>query len=260
VARLAAADPRHRALALERTTFFTNDWVSWRARTLTGNLTAVEQGWSALMTRGLALSPGGLRAFAVDGLTAGPGVPIDSSQFDVVAAFGAPVLRLKRTLPRAYAVPRVVAPGNDDAIVATVVSPGFSPADSACVDEPAAAGDYPGSRECRLRWVADDPDRLELAATARAPAFLVVADAWDAGWAATLDGRPASILHVNRLARGIVLPAGEHRVIMRYTPPGWAPAMATTRIALALTLALAIVLVPVMGRRRARAATGFEEA
>jgi uncharacterized membrane protein YfhO len=50
--------------------------------------------------------------------------------------------------------------------------------------------------------------------------FLVVADVYYPGWVAHLDGQETPIYRANYLLRGIRIPAGHHRVEMRYTAPG----------------------------------------
>ena len=51
------------------------------------------------------------------------------------------------------------------------------------------------------------------------PAVLVLSDTWHPNWRATVDGVPTYIGRVNEAFRGIVLPAGEHRVRFYYDPP-----------------------------------------
>jgi uncharacterized membrane protein YfhO len=47
---------------------------------------------------------------------------------------------------------------------------------------------------------------------------LVAAGQMTAGWQAAVDGESAPVYRANRLTRGVVLPAGEHRVTFRYRP------------------------------------------
>ena len=48
--------------------------------------------------------------------------------------------------------------------------------------------------------------------------LVVVSDTFFPGWKAEIDGRPAEIYEVNAAMRGVVVPAGEHTLSMRYRP------------------------------------------
>jgi len=50
--------------------------------------------------------------------------------------------------------------------------------------------------------------------------LLVVSEAYDDAWQVRLDGRPAALRRANVAFRGVALPAGRHRVEMRYRPRG----------------------------------------
>jgi uncharacterized membrane protein YfhO len=58
------------------------------------------------------------------------------------------------------------------------------------------------------------------------------------GWEATLDGQRTPIYTTDYLLRGVILPAGSHRIEMRYT----APAARTGAWVSLLTLALFVGL------------------
>lgn len=62
------------------------------------------------------------------------------------------------------------------------------------------------------------PDRVVVEATVERPGVLVMPDAYDAGWRATVDGQPADLLRANGLFRGVALGPGRHRVELRYRP------------------------------------------
>jgi hypothetical protein len=74
------------------------------------------------------------------------------------------------------------------------------------------------SRASRADLARSEPDRLDV--RAEGPGLLVVAEAWDAGWSARVDGRPAPVHRVNLAQMGVVLPAGTHRVSLRYRTRG----------------------------------------
>ncbi len=48
--------------------------------------------------------------------------------------------------------------------------------------------------------------------------MLILADTFTPGWSASIDGQPARIYETYGAVRGVVVPAGEHRVDFRYRP------------------------------------------
>jgi hypothetical protein len=61
-------------------------------------------------------------------------------------------------------------------------------------------------------------DRIEVRTNARAPALLIVAEHFDPGWRATVDGRPAEVLQADLTALSVVVPQGEHEVRLHFVP------------------------------------------
>jgi uncharacterized membrane protein YfhO len=84
--------------------------------------------------------------------------------------------------------------------------------------------EYPSSRRVRIN--------LETEGTR----LLVVHDSWDRGWRATLDGEPVEIVPVNVLSRGVIVPAGEHRVEMWFRPRGTVMGAAGSLVGIAMCL------------------------
>jgi uncharacterized membrane protein YfhO len=64
------------------------------------------------------------------------------------------------------------------------------------------------------------PERVEVATQADGAALLVLADNYYPGWNATVDGRPAEVYRTNHTFRGVVVPAGRHRVVFTFDPAG----------------------------------------
>jgi uncharacterized membrane protein YfhO len=58
---------------------------------------------------------------------------------------------------------------------------------------------------------------------ASSPSLLVLAEAWYPGWSATVDGAPAAVVPANAWMRGVPLPAGRHRVELRFRSPWQLP-------------------------------------
>lgn len=63
-------------------------------------------------------------------------------------------------------------------------------------------------------------EQVEIEAESLGDGLLVVNDAWASGWEGSIDGRTARILPADVLVRAVPWPAGRHRLILRYRPPG----------------------------------------
>jgi hypothetical protein len=217
--------------------FYANDWITWRAHALGGKHGAVPEAWR--LASNLTRSHPAMRALGVVYMSSNRGSPWDSTLFEPVASGSDEIVyRLRGALGRAYAVERVVTVGSDGAVVQGMMARDFPPERLALTTEVDAAGDYPGSAGCVLRWVQDQPDRLVLDTEAPAPAFVIVADSYDPGWRADIDGHAARIVRADLLVRGVAVPAGRHRVTMVYEPEGWSGAVVSTRAAFVMWLLL----------------------
>jgi hypothetical protein len=93
--------------------------------------------------------------------------------------------------------------------------------------------------------VEEAADRLVCETTSGGAGFLVVVGAFDSGWRARVDGRPAPVHRANVLFRAVGVPAGRHRVELRYRPPAVAWGAGLSALG-----ALATALAWRSGRRR----------
>ncbi len=71
------------------------------------------------------------------------------------------------------------------------------------------------------RIAVDEPERVEVEVAADGPAYLVLADTFDPGWSATVDGREAPIRPAFAGFRAVYLGGGSHRVAFRYQASGF---------------------------------------
>jgi hypothetical protein len=158
------------------------------------------------------------------------------------------IYELPSALPRAFLVGRPRLAPNDDAALNTVLAPDFDPRRGAVVTSP-VPGVTPGAHPGRATLVREHPERVQYRVDARRPALLVMPDVDYPGWHARVDGRNATLRRVDYLLRGVVVPAGRHRVELTYSPASWTIGrLVSTLTALAL---LAGVLVARRRRRRA---------
>jgi MFS family permease len=78
------------------------------------------------------------------------------------------------------------------------------------------------------------PTRVVLEGIAANKGFLILGDAYHPGWQAILNGRTVSVMKVNQVERGILVPAGPYRVIMYFTPKTLCYGAATSGVGLLL--------------------------
>ena len=84
-----------------------------------------------------------------------------------------------------------------------------------------------------------EPERVVLRTASAAPAVLVLVDAFDPGWRATLEtGEALPVRRANLVMRAVVVPAGEHRVTFTYRTPLLEAGAGASATGLALCLAL----------------------
>jgi hypothetical protein len=143
-----------------------------------------------------------------------PGTP-------VVAASGYVLYELEGWQPRVSVVPVWQAVTSGVPALQAVLGRGFDPAAGAIVEGdpglpwPPADGAAPGTatyREVR-------PEDVRIAVEATAPSIVVVRNAWDRGWSATVDGEPAPVLRADYLLQGIPVTAGRHEIRLTYREP-----------------------------------------
>ena len=147
-----------------------------------------------------------------------------------------------RTLPRAWLVSEIAAIDSEGAlqIIRGEADRAFDPKQTALVEtngQPLPSlpgGKLPANASATI--IDSKPHSLAIQTNADQATFLVVSEVAYPGWAATIDGVETPIYVTNYLLRGVALPAGSHRVEMRYTAP-WAKAGALISILSLVSLA-----------------------
>jgi hypothetical protein len=162
-----------------------------------------------------------------------PGPSWETLLKDPVRVFAVP-----DPLPRA----RVVAGARvaDDASgLATILDPGFDPASEVLLSEgaPAPASSAPSGS---VRISHERADRIVLEVETDGPGYVVLADAFDPGWQATLDGAAVTLLRANLAFRAVATPSGRHTVELVYRPRAlWAGLFVSAASLLAALVLLA---------------------
>jgi hypothetical protein len=125
----------------------------------------------------------------------------------------------------ASALPRVFIPGRVEmaADKATrlnrLAPPNFNPREVAYTESPVSLPAHCiGSAEI----TGQIPTKIIVSVQMETPGLVVLADRWDKGWHAYLDGKEVPILCVNHALRGVVVSSGRAALEFRYAPTSFA--------------------------------------
>jgi hypothetical protein len=113
----------------------------------------------------------------------------------------------------------------------------------ALVDAPWAAGFREPEGAATVRLERPSADALAAYVRAATPGLLVIAERFDPGWSTLVDGARAEVVEIDLSAIGVRVPAGEHRVELRFVPKG-------LPVGLAIALATAALLFALWARQR----------
>lgn len=123
--------------------------------------------------------------------------------------------------PRAFVAARVDVAAGEPREIAAVTSPGFDPRrDAVARRDELPVAPPPSSAPGTVRVVREADSRVVLDAALSRRGLVVLDDAWAPGWSVTVDGRPARALEADVVMRGVVAPAGRHRIVWSYGVPG----------------------------------------
>jgi hypothetical protein len=129
------------------------------------------------------------------------------------------VVRNPSALPRAF-VPRSVEVVPDDkARLEKLSATTFNPNLQAYVETPI---DLPAACSGSVEIISRIPTHMKLNLRMETPGLVVLADLWDRGWRAYLNGKLVPILRVNHAIRGVVAPAGTGTLEFKYQPASFA--------------------------------------
>jgi hypothetical protein len=150
--------------------------------------------------------------------------------------------------PRVSVVPdwRVV-PGAVAALEA-VTADGFDPATTAVLETDPGIEPVDGAAPGTATYAERRPEDVVIRVDAPAPSIVIVRNAWEEGWSATVDGEPAEVLPTDLLLQGVAVPAGAHEVRLVYREPALARGLIGSAIVwFGLLVVLGVVVV--RGRR-----------
>jgi hypothetical protein len=148
------------------------------------------------------------------------------------------VYELNSPLDRAWFPARVEFHESTEDILKMIRESDYNPEDRVFLQPPAvASGNWPKAGAGRILQQDWSTDELSLTVQADSSSLLVVSEVfYPKGWVATIDDEPAGIHEVNGLLRGIMVPAGEHEVVMTFKPTDWRVGKFLSRFSLLVIL------------------------
>jgi len=142
------------------------------------------------------------------------------ARFDYFGAIpGRHVYLNPEALPRFFLVTSLRRAEGFEEAVRLLNAPDFDPRSEAIVEEgdpPVEMSPHPAGGTVQLVRYQDSS--LELDVETPVNAFLVTSEANYPGWRAWLDGEQQLIYYTDVAFRGLAIPAGKHRVVMRFEP------------------------------------------
>ena len=128
------------------------------------------------------------------------------------------VLENPRALPRAFVPRHVEVITNDAERLARIESDDFNPREVAFVEESVTE---PSVIEGSAEITHEVPSRIDVSVEMKTPGMVVLADLWDKGWSAYLNGKRVPILRANHAVRGVLVGPGKSTLEFRYVPAGF---------------------------------------
>jgi hypothetical protein len=122
-------------------------------------------------------------------------------------------------LPRAFIPRRAELEPNKELRLKKLASPEFDPRDVAYVEVPVQ---LPNSCRGTAEIVHEIPTRISVSVKMETPGLVVLADLWDKGWQAYLNGTRVPILRADHAVRAVVVPRGFATLEFRYEPASFA--------------------------------------
>ena len=170
----------------------------------------------------------------------------------IIRRDGYTVVENKGALPRSFVPVTIQRVEDEPELMDRLRDRTFDAARVSYVTEPV---DLPTESRGTTRIIEDESGSVTLDAHMETAGMVVLADLWDKGWRANLDGAAARILVVNHAIRGIIVPEGEHRIVFRYEPASVRIGFLVSGAALVLIFGWAMCVV--MGKRRERPPAGL---
>ncbi len=165
-------------------------------------------------------------------------VPLRSAALRTIARSGegVEVYEVRDPQPRAFVVGTAVYATSEAEMLRILTAPDFDAANQAVVGVPDLRLPPDAGSSTNVRVVDRRNTEFTLHASLARPGLLVVSEGYYPGWQAEVDGVATSIVPTNGMMRGVVLPAGEHRIVFRFRSRAIAAGFLLSGLAIVVTI------------------------
>jgi hypothetical protein len=122
-------------------------------------------------------------------------------------------------MAKATFVPGAEIIPDDEAQLARLKDPAWNPRQTVLLAAPTPTADpeNTGTAAAKTDLRAYGTRRIEVEVQSAAPGYVLINDAWDPDWSATVNDKPAPILRADFLLRAVPVPAGDSAVKLAYS-------------------------------------------
>jgi len=158
------------------------------------------------------------------------------------------VYRNDRAMPRVWLVGSVKVVDAEEALktITGECNIEFDPRKTALIETDGKSAPLPSelsngtvSADASAKITSYEPNKLTIETSADHASFLVVSEINYPGWIGLVDGKEEAIFQTDYLLKGVALPAGKHRVEMRYTAPAFWKGVYVSLLTLSMLVSLA---------------------
>jgi hypothetical protein len=150
------------------------------------------------------------------------------------------IYKNKNTSPRSYFSQKVLIASSELDLSKVMENQDFDPTQTAVLlEDPQSKLEYdPNSK---IDIISHQANKVILKTSSTTQNLAILADAYDQGWQASIDGQKTKVYLANAALRGVVIPAGEHQLIFEYKPESFTTGLKISLISLILLLFLPLI-------------------
>jgi hypothetical protein len=137
-------------------------------------------------------------------------------------------------LPRTFVPASTRKAVSDDSALRRMTQSDFDPSGQALLHTSTKLP--PDGAEGEAKIIQETPGHIVISAAMKSPGLVVLSESWHPGWTATVDSAPAEVLRTNVAICSVMVPAGQHEIVMLYRPSRFSTSLVAAVVGLALTL------------------------